>query len=60
MRDQSMTDTDFTPAISLEEVERRARAMRAEVARDIFVSFGRGLRRVVSAVFGAGRKSAHA
>lgn len=55
-----MTDTEFTQQITLEEVERRARQMRAEVARDLARAIGRGLRHVALAVFGAGRKPAQA
>ena len=52
---------EITP-MTLEQVERRARELRAEAAHDLAVAFGRGLRRAfatLGTVF-AGRKAAHA
>ena len=55
-----MTDTEFTAPMTMEEIERRARAMRAQVARDIAAAIGRGLRRALGAVIGTGHKTARA
>jgi hypothetical protein len=52
---------EITP-MTLEQVERRARELRAEAAHDMAVALGRGLRRAFGALAGlfAGRKAAQA
>jgi len=55
-----MTDiVEITPA-TVAEVERRARELRAEAAREMVRGLGRALRRMAQSVTGAGRKAAQA
>ena len=61
-KEKTMEKTYEIKPMSLEQVERRARELRAEAAHDLAVAFGRGLRRAfatLGTVF-AGRKAAHA
>ena len=52
---------EITP-MTLEQVERRARELRAEAAHDLALAMGRGLRRAIGTLAGlfAGRKAAQA
>lgn len=52
---------EITP-MTLEQVERRARELRAEAAHDLALAMGRGLRRAAMALTAAfaGRKAAQA
>ncbi|MCR9151730.1 MAG: hypothetical protein NXH83_16295 [Rhodobacteraceae bacterium] len=55
-----MTDiVEITP-VTVAEVERRARALRAEAAREMIRGLGRALRRMALSATGAGRKAAQA
>lgn len=52
-KDRNMTDMTTNTPMTMEQVERRARELRSEAARDLVLAIGRGLRRLWSATFGA-------